>query len=140
MPVTSQATLSPTCVCSHCSCCVRMAARLLLRLRMPGRAAALFRLIYCGYTALTWAGYASALQEVDHNLNFGAKWSVKQMWSIGGASAPWINRVGARILEALAPWLAPAKLSAALRGVCMLINSSSQTAGRVGLHWPSRLA
>ena len=40
MPVTSQATLGPTCLCSHCSCCVRMAARLLLRLRMPGRAAA----------------------------------------------------------------------------------------------------
>ena len=40
MPVTSQATLGPTCLCSHCSCCVRMAARPLLRLGMPGRAAA----------------------------------------------------------------------------------------------------
>ena len=62
----------------------------------------------CGYTALAWAGYASAYRGfasagswINHNnVNSGA--------CIGGASVPW--------------------------------TIARQTAGREGLHWPSRLA
>ena len=68
-----------------------MAARLLLRLRMPGRAAAfsghliVVTLLLLGLTMRPpYRGFASAGSWINHNnVNFGA--------CIGGVSVPWIN-------------------------------------------------
>jgi hypothetical protein len=107
MPVTGQATLGPTCLCSHCSCCVRMAGRLLLRLRMPGRAAAfsghliVVTLLLLGLAMRPpYTGFASAGSWINHN-------NVNSEACIGGASVPWTiaRQTAGRLTLALSPGL-----------------------------------